>query len=278
MDPLEPKPPRPVPPLPPRPEWLKPAAAASAPAGVTPMMDFFQRRVEALERELTLERERAASAQSLLSQQEALRTEVDAQLHMLTDQLRREKGEREGEEARSHSRGRIEALEKRLDEMNATFAQLLKEAVARRDDAGSPSAAALAAELSSFRGALKDGMDGVARWRGELRELSQLVPQVQSLSERLPENERNFEESVGRRLDEFAARMARTLEDWRRASDQDRSALGESVAALERERADLAARGRRKPASNARSSSRTASRARPRSRVKSASWRRAFRS
>ena len=240
MDPLEPKPPRSVPPLPPRPEWLKPAPAPAAAAGVTPMMDFFQRRVEALERELALERERAASAQGLLAQQEALRTEVDAQLKTLTDQIRREKGEREGDEARSHSRGRIETLEKRLDEMNATFAQLLKDAVARRDDAASPSAAALAAELSAFRGALKDGMDGVARWRGELRELAQLVPQVQSLSERIPETEKSFEDSVGRRLDEFASRMARTLEDWRRASDQDRAGLAESVAALERERADLA--------------------------------------
>jgi DNA repair exonuclease SbcCD ATPase subunit len=205
------------------------------------MMDFFQRRVEALERELTLERERAAAAQGLLSQQEALRSEVDAQLKTLSEQLRREKGEREGEEARSHSRGRIEALEKRLDEMNATFAQLLKEAVARRDDAAaSPSAAALAAELSAFRAALKDGMDGVARWRGELRELAQLVPQVQSLSERLPENERNFDESVGRRLDEFAARMTRTLEDWRRTSDQDRASLDERLEALARERVELA--------------------------------------
>ncbi|MDE2509929.1 MAG: hypothetical protein KGL74_02290, partial [Elusimicrobia bacterium] len=240
MDPLEPKPPRPVPPVPPRPEWVKPPAGSVLTPAVTPMMDFFQRRVEALERELTLERERAASAQNLLSQQESLRNEVDAQLKTLTDQLRREKGEREGEEARSHSRGRIEALEKRLDEMNATFAQLLKEAVARRDDAPSPSAAALAAELSAFRGALKDGMDGVARWRGELRELAQLAPQVQSLSERLPENERNFEDSVGRRLDDFTARMARTLDDWRRASDAGRAALDERVEALERERLELA--------------------------------------
>ena len=214
MDPLEPQPPRPVPPAPPRPEWLKPATGVPATSGMTPMMDFFQRRVESLERELTVERERAASAQSLLAQQEALRTEVDAQLKTLSDQIRREKGEREGEEARSHSRGRIETLEKRLDEMNTTFAQLLKEAVTRRDDASaaSPSAAALAAELSAFRGALKDGMDGVARLRGELHELAQLVPQVQNLSQRLPENERNFEASVGSRLDDFTARMARTLD------------------------------------------------------------------
>lgn len=239
MEPLDPKTP-PVPPVPPRPEWLKPAPAPAAAAGVTPMMDFFQRRVEALERELALERERAASAQSLLAQQDALRGEVDKQLKDLSEQIKREKGEREGEEARSHSRGRIEALEKRLDEMNSTFAQLLKEAVARRDDAPSPSSAALAAELSAFRGALKDGMDGVARWRGELRELAQLVPQVQSLSERLPESERTFEESFGRRLDDFASRMARAFEDWRRGADADRAALDESVSALTRERADLA--------------------------------------
>lgn len=239
MDPLEPQPPRVVPPAPPRPEWLKPAPAPAA-GGITPMMDFFQRRVEALERELSQERERAAAANGLLSQQEALRSEVDAQLQKLSEQLKREKGERDGDEAKSHSRGRIEALEKRLDEMNATFANLLRDAVTHREDGAAPGSAALAAEMASFRAALKDGMDGVARWRGELRELSQLVPQVQSLSERLPENERNFEESVGRRLDEFAQRMARTMEDWRRGSDQDRAAVDERVEALARERAELA--------------------------------------
>ncbi|MDE2490614.1 MAG: hypothetical protein KGM24_07180 [Elusimicrobia bacterium] len=238
MDPLEPKPPRPVPPAPPRPEWLKAAPAAPHAPGVTPMMDFFQRRVEALERELSLERERAQAAQSLLSSQELLKAEVDAHLKAITDQLKREKSEREGTEARERAHGRVEALEKRLDEMNATFAQLLKEAVSRREEG--PSAGALAAELSAFRGALKDGMDGVARWRGELRELSALVPRVEQLSERLPQEEKLFEESVGRRLDEFAARVARTLDDWRRAQEAGRERETERVAALERERADLA--------------------------------------
>jgi DNA repair exonuclease SbcCD ATPase subunit len=238
MDPLEPRPPRPVPPAPPRPEWIKPAAAAPAPAGVTPVMDFFQRRVENLERELSLERERAQQAQSLLGHQEALKNEVDAHLKALTDQLKREKIERDGDEARSRSHGRVEALEKRLDEMNSTFAQLLKDAVSSRE--GGPSSAALAAELSAFRGALKDGMDGVARWRGELRELSALVPTVQGLTERLPQDEKLFEESVGRRLDEFSARLARSLEDWKRAQEAERAELDTRVEALGRERGDLA--------------------------------------
>jgi DNA repair exonuclease SbcCD ATPase subunit len=206
--------------------------------GVTPVMDFFQRRLETLERELALERERAQSAASLLAHQDSLKNEVDAHLKALTDQLKREKIERDGDEARSHSRGRVEALEKRLDEMNATFAQLLKEAVSSRDGGG-PSAAALAAELSAFRGALKDGMDGVARWRGELRELSALVPQVQSLAERVPQDEKIFEESVGRRLDEFSARLARSLEDWKRGQETARGELDARVEALARERADL---------------------------------------
>jgi hypothetical protein len=237
MDPIEPKPPRPVPPAPPRPEWLAPAASAPAAAEAKPMMEFLQRRLETLERDLALERERAQTAQSLLGHQESLKNEVDAHLKALTEQLKREKLERDGDEARSHSRGRVEALEKRLDEMNSTFAQLLKEAVASRD--GGPSSAALAAELSAFRGALKDGMDGVARWRAELRELSALAPQVQSLAERLPQDEKLFEESVGRRLDEFSARLTRSLEDWKRAQDGERGELDARVEALARERGDL---------------------------------------
>jgi len=203
------------------------------------MLEFFQRRIETLERELSLERERASAAQGLLAQQEALRTEVDAHLKALTDQIRREKAERDGDESRARASGRVESLEKRLDEMNATFAQIMKEAVASRGDGG-PSSGALAAELSAFRGALKDAMDGVARWRGELRELAALVPQVQGLADRLPANEKAFEESVGRRLDEFAARVARTLDEWRRAQDAGRASLDERVEAAARERADLA--------------------------------------
>ncbi len=106
MDPLEPQPPippRPVPPSPPRPELIAPPARLSA---ATPMMDFFQKRIETLERELSAERERAAAASSLLTHQQVLKDEVEGHLKGLSDQLRREKAERDGEEAKSHARGR----------------------------------------------------------------------------------------------------------------------------------------------------------------------------
>jgi len=180
------------------------------------MMDFFQRRVEALERDLVAERERASAARGLLAQQEALKSEVETHLKSLTDQLRREKIEREGAEAGMHARGRIEQLEKRLDEMNATFAQLLKEAVARRDADG-PAAGAPAVEL-----------------------FSSLVLKVEKLAERPPQDEKIFEERVGRRLDELGQSMARALDDWRRSQETERKRLDERMEAMARERGDLA--------------------------------------
>jgi len=237
VDPLEPQPPRPVPPAPPRPELIAPAPRVPA---ATPMMDFFQKRIEALERELVAERERATAASSLLTQQEALKTEVESHLKGLTDQLRREKAEREGEEAKSHSRGRVEALERRLDEMNATFATLLKEAVSRQ----SPGAAivpveALGAELTVFRRTIKDVADQVTRWREEMKELPALLPEVRSIASRIPEDERRFEDQISRRLEEFASKLQGTLSDWERHHDLELRKQDDRLQSLVDERAAL---------------------------------------
>lgn len=94
-------------------------------------MDFLQKRLESLEKELAAERERAAGAQSVIQHQERLRAEVEAHLKSVTDQMRREKAERENEESKSHARGRIDALEKRLDEMHQSWAALLKDTIAQ---------------------------------------------------------------------------------------------------------------------------------------------------
>lgn len=230
MDPLEPQPPRPVPPAPPRPELIAPAPRLPA---ATPMMDFFQKRIEALERQLVAERERATAASSLLTQQEALKSEVESHLKGLTDQLRREKAEREGEEAKSHSRGRVEALERRLDEMNATFATLLKEAVSRQTPAAVFSAAepALGAELTVLRSTIKDVADQVARWREEMKELPALLPEVRSIAARIPEDERRF--------DEFAGKLQGTLHDWERHHDLELRKQDDRLQSLVDERAAL---------------------------------------
>lgn len=237
-EPQPPVPPRPVPPAPPRPELI---ATPPRLAVGTPMMDFFQKRVEALERELAAERERATAASSLLTQQEALKNEVEGHLKGLTDQLRREKAERDGEEAKSHARGRVEALERRLDEMNATFAQLLKEAVSRQ----SPAAAvmpveALGAELTVFRRTIKDVADQVTRWRDEMKELPALLPEVRSIASRIPEDERRFEDQISRRLEEFAVKLQGTLSDWERHHDLELRKQDDRLQSLVDERAALA--------------------------------------
>jgi chromosome segregation ATPase len=204
------------------------------------MMDFFQKRVEMLERELVAEREKAAAASNLLSQQEALKNEVEGHLKALTDQLRREKAERDGEEAKSHARGRVEALERRLDEMNATFAQLLKEAVSRQ----SPAAAivpveALGAELTVFRRTIKDVADQVTRWRDEMKELPALLPEVRNIASRIPEDERRFEDQISRRLEDFAAKLQGTLSDWERHHDLELRKQDDRLQSLVDERAAL---------------------------------------
>lgn len=244
MDPLEPQPPvppRPVPPAPPRPELIAPPPRLPA---STPMMDFFQKRIELLERELVAERERATAASNLLTQQEALKTEVEGHLKGLTDQLRREKAERDGEEAKSHARGRVEALERRLDEMNATFAQLLKEAVSRQSPASaiapySAADPALGAELAVFRRTIKDVADQVARWREEMKELPALLPEVRGIASRIPEDERRFEDQISRRLDDFASKLQGTLSDWERHHDLELRKQDDRLQSLVDERAAL---------------------------------------
>ena len=205
------------------------------------MMDFFQKRIEMLEKELGAERERASAASNLLSQQEALKNEVEGHLKGLTDQLRREKAERDGDEAKSHARGRVEALERRLDEMNATFAQLLKEAVSRQPPAAVYSAAepALGAELTVFRRTIKDVADQVTRWRDEMKELPALLPEVRSIASRIPEDERRFEDQISRRLEEFAIKLQGTLSDWERHHDLELRKQDDRLQSLVDERAAL---------------------------------------
>lgn len=227
---------RPVPPAPPRPEWLRPAPAPAPSSGLTPMMEFFQRRVEALEQDLARERERALAAQGLLAQQDALRAEVEGHLKSLTDQLRREKAERDGEEARSRSQGRVDALEKRLDEMHATFANLLKDAVAQRDALPGKALESLGAELAVFRRTVKDVSEQVGRWREEMKELPHLLPRVDELAKRIPEDEQRFEARVAQRLDELASRLGESLADWSRRQERELQKQEERMLELTRER------------------------------------------
>src|SRR5436190_3339650 len=100
MDRPEPPEPPSIPPAPPPLAMTKPAGAGVPHVPLTPMMDFMARRLESLEKDLAVERERASAAAGLLQQQEALRSQVEDQLKGMADGLRREKAERESEETK----------------------------------------------------------------------------------------------------------------------------------------------------------------------------------
>jgi len=229
----------PVPPVPPPPELLRPAVPH---VPLTPMMDFFQRRLEALERELNAERQRAQAAQNLLSQQEAMRSEVESSLKSLHEQLRREKAEKETEAEKSHSRGRIDALEKRLDEMHQTWAALLKDAVAARDGQDREAVAAQAAvgrEMGAVAYGLRDLKAQVEAWRAELASVPQAGMALGQLARELPERERRLLTEIQDRLAAFTAEVADRLSAWEQRHGQEAERQEARLCELGRERAAL---------------------------------------
>lgn len=219
QDPPPPRPPRaPIPPLPPR-------TGAPAPLSTDPLVAFLQRRLESLEQDLNDERERAQAAQNLMQQQQALRGEVDEQLKALSEQLRREKNEKENLETRSHDQGRIDALEKRLDEMHQTWAAILK------DSLGPKSSQA------------KD--EALARLEQENRELAKALGERSEALRRYVMERRQVEESMGQSLmtlhGELSAEREKTRAAPRRISDLEHEAaslkdrLEDAQAALARQ-------------------------------------------
>jgi chromosome segregation ATPase len=231
--------PPPVPPVPPPPEMLRPAVPH---VPLTPMMDFFQRRLEAMERELDAERQRAQAAQNLLGQQDAMRSEVESSLKSLHDQLRREKAEKETEAEKSHSRGRIDALEKRLDEMHQTWAALLKDAVAARDGQDRASSAAQAAvgrEVGSVADGLRDLKAQVEAWRADLSVVPQAGAALGQIARELPERERRLLTDMQDRLTTFAAELTDRLSSWEARHGQEAERQEARLSEMGRERAAL---------------------------------------
>jgi hypothetical protein len=101
---------------------MKAGDEAAQPPAVEPpaLNDFLAKRLSALEAELKAERERAVTAETRSRQQDDAREQVEAELRKVSDLLRREREE-------AHARGRIEALEQRLDEMQKAWMSSLSE-------------------------------------------------------------------------------------------------------------------------------------------------------
>lgn len=223
-DPRRPAPPV-IPPAPPSPELLR---AAPVHVPLTPMMDFLQRRLETLERELSAEKEKARSAQNLLSQQDTMRGEVETNLKALYEQIRREKSERETEEMKSHARGRIDVLEERLDEMHQTWSSLLKDAITNRDG--------VAKETGVAQAALQREIAAITE---AVTALTAQLPELRSLVGQVPEAERKGFAQVADRLAGLAQGLETRLGDLDRRQSLQTEKLEGKVMDLARERAAL---------------------------------------
>lgn len=244
--PIPPAPPRSIPPAPPPAELVRPSVPH---VPLTPMMDFFARRLEALERELEIEKEKARAAQSQIEQQETLRGDVETNLKAINDQLRREKAEREAEEAKSHARGRIDVLEKRLDEMHQSWVSLLKDAVTQRD-AGSQAVAKeqgvisqeqslLRNEVSSLTGAVARLMEQIGQWRTDTQAFVKLLPEMRQLSQDLPQGARRFEGEVADMLGQFSSELRERMSSWQRQQETEAQRQSERLRSLTQERETL---------------------------------------
>lgn len=234
----EPKRGRGAPPAPPAPALLK--------RDETPLMEYLRRRLEMMEQELVVERERARSAEGAIRQQESLRSEVEGQLKAIAEQIRQQKTVQDLEEQKLLSRGRIELLEKRLDEMHQTWAALLKDAVVRNQgsfEAASSEIRQVTGALEALRSEFARVKEGVAEVTGmapDLRGIQELVPSLakgrsedeRALREQIREMLLRFGEEVGLRLKEMEARLSRESELQReRLSrlDRERETLDETL-------------------------------------------------
>lgn len=226
--PRRPSPPSSIPPLPPPPELLKGGAAPHVP--LTPMMDFLQRRLEALEKELLVEREKARSAQGLIQQQESLKAEVERQLQTLSEQVRREKTERESEESKQHARGRIDSLEKRLDEMHQSWVGILKETV------GAEGQAATRQELTVLAGTMNALIERMGEWRRETQQLVTAVPHLQQLGTSLPADSKRLEGQVAQMLAQFSVDVREQMAAWQRRQELEGEKLEERLRQLSKEK------------------------------------------
>lgn len=103
---------------PPSPEGKAPAGETGGDAPSGRMAEYLMKRLEAVEADLAREREKSAEARARLEAKDANRGEVEEQIKTISEALKRERDS-------SHARGRIEALEDRLDRMHASWSEAL---------------------------------------------------------------------------------------------------------------------------------------------------------
>ncbi|MBI4679413.1 MAG: hypothetical protein HY748_17700 [Elusimicrobia bacterium] len=227
-DPSAPPPPppgAPIPPAPPAPELVRPAPTPAQQVPRTPMMDFMERRLAALEADLARERERASSAESVLKAQASMRSEVEAQLKALTDQLRREKSDRDHEESSSQAKGRISALEERLDSLHRTWADLLKETLLGKEVVAKVWPAEVVGEMKE--------------WRQALSALPRLVDAVADLESRQRGQDLQVKDELRALVGDLSAALRERFADAEHKREIDLAKADDRLGAVARERLAL---------------------------------------
>ena len=197
---------------------------------------YLLKRLEALEAELSRERERSAEARARLEAREANRGEVEEQIKAVSEALKRERES-------SHASGRIEALESRLDKMHDPQTLTLLRAIP--------------AQLQALsQGVAKNAQDSqvLAHWLFEAeRRLRAIEPGINALAEGAERTQsgldalaaefRRLSESVSRQQEE-APRTAELAAECRRLIERVEGVVesrGEAALALETFKAALAA-------------------------------------
>ncbi|HBL18839.1 MAG TPA: hypothetical protein DD417_19280 [Elusimicrobia bacterium] len=202
MDDSDREPPqKPLPPI----GGAAPRPPVPPPAGLirreeSPLLEYMRQRMELMERELIQSRERSTASENLLKQQEALRGEVEGTLKKLTDQLRQEKTVKDLEEHKQQSEGRVESLEKRLDEMHRTWGDLLKDSLKKQES----NREALVPELHAFTNSLAELREEVRKVAGEMRQVQSGITPITALNEQVSGLRISIPEASKRRSEEEA--------------------------------------------------------------------------
>ena len=202
-----------IPPAPPSAEMLAPRASH---VPLTPMMDFLQRRLGRWS--ASWPPSASALRQGMLTQQESMRGEVESNLKGLYDQIRMEKSDRESEEMKAHARGRVDALEKRLDEMHQTWANILKEAITNRDSTEVRESSTISRSVTNLN-------QQIEQWRADVSAI--------------PAEERRVLTQLSERLDHFTSEIDARIGQAERRQTLESEKQDARLAEFGRERAAI---------------------------------------
>jgi len=246
-DPLEQEPPFP-------PDPQEPKKPAPPPAGLlksedTPLVEYMRHRLDSMERELIRSKEQATSAKNMLDHQEKLRLEVENHLKSISAELKREKQLRDSEDDKLQSAGRVEALEHRLDEMHASWAGLLRDAIQGQEatrESVAPRLDNVAGEFATVRDEIVRLKDELVTIRKALAPVDDLAGEVDSLRRTLPETTRRraiedkaLRDELGGMAERLGETISQRLEAIDRRIAQELHANQDRLSAIQRERDTL---------------------------------------